>query len=469
MATLERDGPDESGAVPVSRTATAPQGEAAERTGARRRVPPRMALPALAIAALLAAGAGFLHLQGSGPNIAPVTVASDGIPSQVDGQRVYRTQDQLEWLNLRGSFLLGARVASGYGGLCLTVLSTAPITPSEQAAMDLSGNGCGGELSGISGPEVEVAPRGSFLLDPWNNELAVVRIHTHDPEAAQCDASVRDWCNAALVVDQVLWPTVPSEFHGEHVYRAADSAQFDKLQGSFLLGGFVADMPLEQDSLPATEVQASAEPCEPPAPTAQQLLLPDCPTVLVDGARIAAASKVVPARNRVAIVRAHVDDALAAKCPADVMSDCEKAIVVESEVWSYDPYAAPYSIPEATLPQVGQLAPDGIPTTIAGQAVYRADSLPPDSTFLLGGKLSRNASCTSGSGAPTAGATPGTACSSWEVGGVAVRTVVDIPAGLAGRLVAVRVARSKVSDCPSSASCSSKPVLVVTELDWTGP
>jgi hypothetical protein len=74
----------------------------------------RLALAALAVAALMTAGLGVLYWPGAGPSIASVTVGSDGIPNQIDGQRVYRTQDLVDWLNVRGSLLLGARVSSGF-------------------------------------------------------------------------------------------------------------------------------------------------------------------------------------------------------------------------------------------------------------------------------------------------------------------------------------------------------------------
>ncbi len=473
MATFDADGPHESGAPPLPETPPAPLVGAAERPARSRRVRLRLALPVLAVAALLAVGLGALNWPGSGPNIAPVTVGPDGIPNQIDGQRVYRTQDLVDWLNLSDSFLLGAPVAAFpcWGG---EVVSTGPVGPAEQASLDLYWQ-CGGALlGGTSGPEVMVAPRGSGVLAPWNDELAVVRVHTHDPEAAECDASIRDSCKSAIVVEQVVWPTVPSEVDGQHVYRAADSAQFDKLKGSFLLGGVVVDSPFGGPSTLLTE--PSDQSCEVPAkPTADQLLLPDqaylpgCPAVSIDGEEIAPASKIEPTANQIAVVRAHVNDALAAGCSTDVRSDCERAIVVEQAVWSYDPYAAPYAIPEVTASPVGPVGADGIPTTIEGQRVYRSDSLPTDASFLLGGQLTQNGSCPSSQPAATSGGGAAPACSAWKVGGVAVRTVIEIPPDVVGRLVVVDVARSQVFDCAETSSCSPQPVLVVTAISWSGP
>lgn len=143
--------------------------------------------------------------------------------------------------------------------------------------------------------------------------------------------------------------------------------------------------------------------------------------------------------------------------------------MVEQTVWSYDPYAAPYSIPEVTASPVGPLAPDGIPTTMNGQTVYRSSSLPADASFLLGGRLTQDGSCPTSKPASTPGGGTVPACSPWKVGAVAVRTVIEIPADVVGELVVVQVVRSDVFDCAETSSCSPEAVLVVTAISWTGP
>lgn len=274
----------------------------------------------------------------------------------------------------------------------------APFSWEGQAGEDLL-PGCAGYLlypnplgrtgtAGAGGPDLQVAFRGSEALNPWDGDLIVARVHIHDPEAAQCDASDRDACEAAIIVEQVVWPTVPSEIDGQHVYRASESAKYDKLSGSFLLGGYVAE--------------ATPDPgCEPPAqPTAERLLAPDCPQPSIDGEPIAPASKVDPAPNQIAVVRAHVNDARAAGCSTDFRSECEQAIVIDAAVWSYGPYAPPYvivtSTPAPVGPSAGPLAPDGVPMAFGGQPVYRGSNLPSDSSFLLGGRLTQVGSCPSG-------------------------------------------------------------------------
>ncbi len=88
---------------------------------ARRGLWPRIALPmtsaaVLAVAVLVGAGllsgsatspgVGSVPSLDSGPASSRVVMGADGVPSQIDGQRVYRVTDQAQWQNLGGSFLL---------------------------------------------------------------------------------------------------------------------------------------------------------------------------------------------------------------------------------------------------------------------------------------------------------------------------------------------------------------------------
>jgi hypothetical protein len=51
----------------------------------------------------------------------------------------------------------------------------------------------------------------------------------------------------------------------------------------------------------------------------------------------------------VVIVRAHVNDPLAADCPSAVRTACEQSLVVESVVWSSKPYGTAGSVSLPTL------------------------------------------------------------------------------------------------------------------------
>ena len=259
-----------------------------------------------------------------------ITLGSDGIPTQIDGQRVYLIPEQAEWANLNGSFLLAAFLPSGAMPSCFLV------PENTGAAGDLIAQFCGGlvlsstTISGSDQPTfIYAAPKSSpyALLHSGGNHAAVLRVHTHDPEAAQCSADQRAACEAAVVVQAVVWPTVPSEINGEPVYRGSDGS-FNSLSGSFLLGGVVSVTP--NDWAPG----ACATPADLNA--AGQGLLQACgPTeISIDMLAIAPASTFDAVDGQVVVVRAHLDDALAAQCPADLRTRCAEAIVVDSVVWS---------------------------------------------------------------------------------------------------------------------------------------
>jgi hypothetical protein len=301
-----------------------------EEAGSHRRFRWKLALPLIAVLVLAAAGLVGLGLVHGG-------LGSDGIPTQIDGQRVYRVTEQAEWHNLGGSFLLG-----GYPYfvemICVptTAASDALSTPAERDL--LTGNCSGMALASSTGPTTAmpwVAPKSpgldsldSFIFS-WGRAV-VLRVHTHDPEATQCPADERSRCEAAVVVDGVVWPTVPAEINGEHVYRAPDSATFDKLSSSFLLGGIVAYA--RTDSSCATPFGWTE---------AEKQLLGACQPrkAMIDGNPIAPLGNFDSADGQMVVVRAHVNDALAAQCPTSDRVSCESAVVVESVVWSANPYS----------------------------------------------------------------------------------------------------------------------------------
>jgi hypothetical protein len=290
------------------------------------------------------------------PSLSPVVLGADGIPTQIDGQRVYRVTDQAEWQNLRASFLLGATMPSGIQPACIAIRGTGP-------EGDLLAGFCGGwSLGSTTGSATDylsfiyAAPKSSpyALLYSWANHAVVLRVHTHDPEAAQCSAAKRAACEAAVVVEAVVWPTVPSEINGQQVYRGSDLRSMysagtfgNLLSGSFLLGGVVS----------VTENDWAPGACATPADlnAAGQQLLNQCgPTeVSIDMAAIAPGSTFDAVDGQVVVVRAHLDDALAAQCPADLVTRCEEAIVVESVVWSSNPYPTGTPTPAVPSPTDG--------------------------------------------------------------------------------------------------------------------
>ena len=287
------------------------------------------------------------------PSASSVILGSDGIPTQIDGQRVYLITEQAEWANLNGSFLLAAILPSGIMPSCF------PVPENTGAAGDLLAQFCGGwSLGRTTGSDsdqasfVYAAPKSSpyELLYGWANQAVVLRVHTHDSEAAGCSADKRAACEAAVVVEAVVWPTVPSEIHGQQVYRGNDlrsllsAGTFKNLSGSFLLGGAV--WVATNDWAPGACATAAD------LNTAGQQLLQECgPTeVSIDMAPIALASNFDAINGQVVVVRAHLNDALAAQCPADLLTQCQEAIVVESVAWSSDPYVLTTPTPAPPFP-----------------------------------------------------------------------------------------------------------------------
>jgi hypothetical protein len=468
----------------------------------------RIAVPMTVIVALVAVslvGVGIALRPSVGPtgnNPAPagVVIGSDGIPTSIDGQRVYRIGDQSEWKNLSGSFLLAAYATSSVPSCPST-----PASPQPSAEVDLLG-WCSSivlatepisDFNGVyMGSLVKAAPRGSealtgFLTQPhWlNGPALVMRVHTHDPEAAQCAASQQAACEAAVVVEAVVWPTVPTEVNGERVYRGIDQASFPS-SGSFLLGG-----PATKPSVvPPCAMQVNQT-------AAEQQLIPYCYVLSIGGLSVAPMSNLDEPNGEIVVARVHIHDPLAAQCPADVQTSCAASIVVESVVWrsSEDAAtAAPSSAASTTTPSnpasgeavgpvqsgsvasgpsagsgsasagsgsTGPLDGDGVPTTIDGAPVYRAAALPTSSTFLLGGPLTHDTGC-----APTTAAVP-PGCGYWMVDGVKVGTMIALPESPSGFVAVVRVqASTSIAICPDAKSCPpTRGALVVTELVWSGP
>jgi hypothetical protein len=460
----------------------------------------RIAVPMTVVVALVAVslvGMGIALRPSAGPtlpnNPAPVGIVkgSDGIPTSIDGQRVYRIGDQSEWQNLSGSFLL-----SGYAVQLLTGCKGQFGSPPPEDAFISSCDAMlltPGPVTDFNGFDPStfpsVAPLSMEALRGWFGGPAIVmRVHTHDPGAAKCAAYLQPRCESAVVVEAVVWPTVPTQINGERVYRAADQASFPTA-GSFLLGGHVTK-PSVMPPCPAPIDKTAAE----------QQLFSYCNAFSIDGLYVAPMSNLDEPNNEIVVAKVHLHDPLAAQCPAVSSAVCEAAIVVESVIWRSGEgavAASPSSGGSSTTPsnpasgegvgpvssasigsgpsagsaqgsggigfEVGPLDSDGVPRSITRLPVYRASNLPADSTFLLGGPLTHDTGC-----APTTAAAP-PSCGYWTVDGVKVGTQVALPDSPTGGLVVARIQRSKLQvDC-ANPPCAPIETLVVTEIVWSGP
>jgi hypothetical protein len=144
-----------------------------------------LALAVLATAGLL--GSGLLSGIGGGNKPAV------SVPTQMAGERVYRAIDQSSFTSLKGSFLLGGLV---------TYPDVVPPCPSE-AGPPGDGHGLIPYCYWPSIDGLALSPKGTF--DEPGDETVVVRVHVNDPLAAGCRPAVRAECDAAIVVESVLW------------------------------------------------------------------------------------------------------------------------------------------------------------------------------------------------------------------------------------------------------------------------
>jgi hypothetical protein len=459
------------------------QWDTAERLKGPRRVWRRLAVEAVAVLVLvgvLAVAYGRPSPESAAPSAAPSAgLGSDGIPTQIDGQRVYRVTDKAEWQNLSGPFLLG-----GFAVQQVTAcpVQTGSIPPAEAGLLI---DPCRpwvnlGILPGYAGSaELSLAQPGSEPLFGWSGGPAVVvRVHTHDAHAAQCAAGSRAECEAAVVVEAIVWPIVPTEIGGERVYRATDRASFTSLKGSFLLGGVVTYPDV-------------VSPCPTLAgpPGDGQDLLPYCYPPSIDALALSPHGTFDEPKNEIVVARVHVNDPLAAGCNDFVRDECNAAIVVESVVWRSNPYGPAASAPvEITstpgtvvsppptpiivlvtpaAPDTGsfgpgtppplpvQLGPDGLPTTYDGKAVLRVSAMPTRGSFLVGGQLAYTSTCA------------GVNCGSWKIDGVTFGFANPPGQWAAGGNVVAKVTVTETTfHCLDQSKCPPVASYQVTDIVW---
>jgi hypothetical protein len=261
---------------------------------------------------------------------------------------------------------------------------------------------------------------------------------------------------------------IPTQIDGERVYRAVNQASFPT-SGTFLLGGPVT-MP---DPIPPC-------PMQPNLTMGEKDLIPYCYWQAIDGIHVAPKiDTLADLRNRIVVARVHIGDAEAALCPVTIQVQCKAAIVVEDVVWTGGAASsnqATNPTPVQTTPTSAfsetagpatprdQIEPDGAPTTLNGQPVYRAANLPTTASFLLGGTLTRDSTCA----APAAPLAKAPGCGYWMVDGVKVGTMVDLPESLLDQPVVVQINRSRsLAVCPGG-SCTSA-TLVIAAIVWPVP
>ena len=274
---------------------------------------------------------------------------ADGIPRQIDGQPVLRGEAISSHVALSPdatAFLVGGYVYALYAD-CY-VEKNAPTSPLLAQCddgfhlADASPGRQGGIGSGLvigTGPRLVI---GAALQDLPSSAPGVLRVHIHDPQAADCAPSIRQRCETAIVVEAVVWvgastlsldaDGIPRQIDGEAVLREANiavkvAAADD--DGSFLVGGW------------ATGPVPWLCPESTPSPSGPLLLcelgtgieLMDGPGS-ADGVLVMSVDQgLLPAPGAVVLL-VHVNDSLAASCPEAGRTLCEQTLVLDAVVWT---------------------------------------------------------------------------------------------------------------------------------------
>ncbi|HTS14300.1 MAG TPA: hypothetical protein VMH24_01430 [Candidatus Sulfotelmatobacter sp.] len=206
-------------------------------------------------------------LLWSGPGLGP-----DGLPSWMDGQSTISVPEAQSMLAQVPGSPAELEVRGWYAGWslpCPYVPATVPPTPGSSLLPDRcqpsvlgpapiplgQDRATADDLDLTLGPGVEAPPPGAV----------VVELHGHDPTAGACDPSIRAACDAAVIVDRVVWtastgvvnaapsatpgpsPTdIPSSFDGRPVLRG--EAIVDRVEQAtdatpFLVGGWTPTTP----------------------------------------------------------------------------------------------------------------------------------------------------------------------------------------------------------------------------------
>jgi hypothetical protein len=134
-----------------------------------------------------------MRVDRSGPGILTVqAVVWPDVPTQVNGERVYRAADQASFPKT-GSFLLGGRVSKP--DFVPPCPMPADKTQAEQQLIPYC------FIVSIDG--LGVAPKSN--IDEPKNEIVVARVHINDSQAADCPATTATECKASVVVESIVW------------------------------------------------------------------------------------------------------------------------------------------------------------------------------------------------------------------------------------------------------------------------
>ncbi|MFI5262662.1 MAG: hypothetical protein ACHQZR_08940 [Candidatus Limnocylindrales bacterium] len=439
-----------------------------------------------------------------------VVMGPDGIPTSIDGQLTVSVPEALDRLGRSpspASFLVRGYYA-GYALPCPFIPRTVPPTPGSRLIPDNcephilgadpipvgQDHATAADLNLTLGSDVDTLPMGAVVLE----------IHGHDPAAAACDPSIRAACEAAVIVDRVVWSAAPSptptavtsgqgslpnSIDGQPVLTVEAAQALSQTHRSplpFLVGGY-----FETDVIQACALVTSPPPSDlirwcgagdlaaGPGDTTGTVIWP---TFLGSGPPLPTAGWTV--------LQVHVDDPRAAACPAAWLASCESALIVDATVWSN---GQPVNDPTV-------IGPDGLPTEIDGFRVLRGAAVPywvgqatDDTSFLVGGwtPAAPPAFFCPFQPVPPSGATPGPVTRLLPCGGlwfldaptvapgallgdppwvaVPIKVVSLAPAWGVPFVMRVHVQDPLASSCPTDQRAACRRSVIEESLVWVGP
>lgn len=278
------------------------------------------------------------------PRVAARAIYPDGMPREIDGQPVLRgvaIGEHAAASRNDAPFLVG-----GYGSMTFADCYVDPEAPGSPL-LTVCDDGfhlrdSRTRTGGGNGPRLVVDGVVGIM---FGDAPAVYRVHVHDPRARACGSEIRPRCDAAIVVDAVVWvgpgtffgvDGIPTRIGAETVLRGGDEiaarvgASPDDT--TFLIGGWATGQimyrcPAATDR-PLPRTYESLRACG--APAFHVMEGPDRDTGVVV---VALGAPAVPAPGPV-VLRVHVHDPLAVACPDPIRPACETTVVLDEVVWT---------------------------------------------------------------------------------------------------------------------------------------
>jgi hypothetical protein len=133
-------------------------------------------------------------------------LGSDGLPTMLDGQPVYRPSKASGVTLDDAPFLVGGWTR--FQGLSCPMAAASPLPSAQAAALAALWPGCpqGTVLADIpNGTDLWWQLRNPTSLSFPDPGAVVVRVHTHDPQASECPPDLVAVCDSAIVIEAVLW------------------------------------------------------------------------------------------------------------------------------------------------------------------------------------------------------------------------------------------------------------------------